>query len=102
MIKTVGPLRSRGNELILFHVLDPQEIQPKLRGPVLMEDLETGAKMEVSPDYAHHDYKSKMTAHLEDLKSRAAGAGIDYFLVDTSRPLDEALRQYLAIRAGRL
>jgi uncharacterized protein (DUF58 family) len=102
VIRTVAPLRSRGNELILFHVLDPQEIQPKLRGSVLMEDLESGQKMEVSPDYATHEYKSKMSAHLEDLKSRAAGAGIDYFLVDTSRPLDDALRQYLAIRAGRL
>lgn len=102
VIRTVAPLRSRGNELILFHVLDPQEIQPKLRGSVLMEDLESGVKMEVSPDYATHEYKSKMSAHLEDLKSRAAGAGIDYFLVDTSRPLDDALRQYLAIRAGRL
>jgi uncharacterized protein (DUF58 family) len=102
VIRTVAPLRSRGNELILFHVLDPQEIQPKLRGPVLLEDLESGAKMEVSPDYATHEYKGKMSAHLEDMKSRAAGANIDYFLVDTSRPLDEALRQYLAIRAGRL
>jgi uncharacterized protein (DUF58 family) len=102
VIRTVAPLRSRGNELILFHVLDPQEIQPKLRGSMLMEDLESGVKMEVSPDYATHEYKSKMSAHLADLKSRAAGAGIDYFLVDTSRPLDEALRQYLAIRAGRL
>ena len=67
-----------------------------------MEDLESGVKMEVSPDYAHNDYKGKMTAHLEEMKSRAAGADIDYFLVDTSRPLDAALRQYLAIRAGRL
>jgi hypothetical protein len=36
------------------------------------------------------------------LKSRAQGAGLDYFLVDTSRPLDEALREYLAIRRGKL
>ena len=102
VIRTVAPLRSRGNELILFHVLDPQEIQPKVKGSVLMEDLESGVKMEVSQDYANHEYKGKMSAHLADLKSRAAGADIDYFLVDTSRPLDEALRQYLAIRAGRL
>jgi len=102
VIRTVAPLRARGNELILFHVLDPQEIQPKLKGSMLMEDLESGVKMEVSPDYATHEYKNKMSAHLEELKSRAAGADIDYFLVDTSHPLDEALRQYLAIRAGRL
>ncbi len=102
VIKTVLPLRARGNEVVLFHVLDPEEIHPKLRGPVLFEDLESGVKMEVSPDYASREYKGKMSAHLEDIKSRAAGAGLDYFLADTSRPLDAALREYLAIRTGRL
>ena len=43
-----------------------------------------------------------MDAHIEDLKTRAKAAGIDYFLIDTSRPLDEALREYLAIRRGKL
>jgi len=102
VIKTVLPMRARGNEVVLFHVLDPEEIHPKLRGPVLFEDLESGVKMEVSPDYANREYKGKMSAHLADIKSRAAGAGLDYFLADTSRPLDAALREYLAIRTGRL
>jgi len=102
VIKNVSPLRSRGNELVLFHVLDPEEIQPKLKGSVLLEDLETGAKMQVSADYAKREYKDKMSAHLADIKDRAIAAGIDYFLCDTSKPLDAALRQYLAIRTGRL
>src|SRR5689334_7069547 len=41
VIKAMEPLRFRGNELILFHVLDPQEIQPKLKEPVLLVDMET-------------------------------------------------------------
>jgi len=98
IIKTVEPLRFRGNELVLFHILDPEEIRPKLRHPVLLEDLETGDTLEVSPDYTAHEYREKVDAHLEDLKTRAKGAGIDYFLTDTSRPLDAALREYLAIR----
>ena len=98
IIKTVEPLRYRGNELVLFHVLDPDEIRPKLRQPVLLEDLETGDTLEVSPDYTTHEYRHKIDDHLEDLKTRAKGAGIDYFLIDTSRPLDAALREYLAIR----
>jgi uncharacterized protein (DUF58 family) len=102
IVKTVEPLRFRGNELVLFQVLDPEEMRPKLRHPVLLEDLETGEAMEVSPDYAHHEYRDKIDAHLEDLKSRARGAGIDYFLIDTSRPLDAALREYLAIRKGKM
>ena len=98
IIKTVEPLRYRGNEVVLFQVLDPEEIRPKLREPVLLEDLETGDTLEVSPDYAAHEYRDKLDAHLEDLKTRARAAGLDYFLLDTSRPLDGALREYLAIR----
>ncbi len=102
IIQTVQPLRYRGNELVLFHVLDPDEIRPKLKGPVLLEDLESGDAMEVSPDYTKHEYPAKIDAHIEDLKTRAQAAGIDYFLVDTSRPLDAALREYLAVRKGKM
>jgi uncharacterized protein (DUF58 family) len=102
IVQTVEPLRYRGNDLILFHVLDPEEIHPRLRHPALLEDLETGEAMEVSPDYVSHEYRSKVDAHLEDLRTRAKGAGIDYFLIDTSRPLDAALREYLAIRKGKM
>ncbi|HEY1758733.1 MAG TPA: DUF58 domain-containing protein [Bryobacteraceae bacterium] len=102
VIEMVSPLRYRGNEVVLFHLLDPEEIRPKLKHPVMLEDLETGEMMEVTPDYAAHEYRDKMTAHLADIDSRAKGAGMDYFLVDTSRPLDAALREYLALRTGRL
>jgi uncharacterized protein (DUF58 family) len=102
IIKTIAPLRYHGNELVLFHVLDPDEIRPKLRDPVLLEDLESGATLEVSPDYATHEYPGKIDAHVEDLRTKAQGAGLDYFLIDTSRPLDNALREYLAIRKGRM
>jgi uncharacterized protein (DUF58 family) len=102
IIKTVEPLRFRGTELILFHLLDPEELRPKLNHPVLLEDLETGETLEVSPDYAAHEYPAKIQAHVEDIKTRAQAAGIDYFLIDTSRPLDDALREYLAIRKGKL
>ena len=102
IIKTIAPLRYHGNELVLFHVLDPEEIRPKFKDPVLLEDLESGATLEVSPDYATHEYPGKMDAHVEELRSKAKGAGLDYFLIDTSRPLDNALREYLAIRKGRM
>jgi hypothetical protein len=102
VIDAVSPLRFRGNEVVLFHLLDPEEIRPKLKHPVMLEDLESGETMEVTPDYAAHEYRDKMQAHLEDIETRTKGAGMDYFLVDTSRPLDGALREYLALRTGRL
>jgi hypothetical protein len=69
---------------------------------VLLEDMESGATLEVSPEYAAKEYPGKMDAHLEELKSKAKGAGLDYFLIDTSRPLDAALREYLGVRGGRM
>jgi uncharacterized protein (DUF58 family) len=92
-----------GNEVILFHMLDPQEIKPKFREPVLLFDLEeTHKSLEVSPEYVRNEYRRKMDAHIETLASKARGAGMDYFLMDTGRPLDEGLREYLQVRKGRL
>jgi hypothetical protein len=42
-----------------------------------------------------------MAAHIAELGERTRGAGMDYFLLETDRPLDAALREYLAIRHGR-
>ncbi|HTX36327.1 MAG TPA: DUF58 domain-containing protein [Bryobacteraceae bacterium] len=103
IVKTVEPLRFKGNEVILFHVLDPQEIKPKFREPVLLVDMENSHQaLEVSPEYARNEYRRRIGEHIEELRSKARSAGLDYFLIDTGRPLDEGLREYLAIRRGRL
>jgi len=102
VIRTVQPLRFKGNELILFHVLDRQEIQPVLREPSLLVDMETQEAIEVSPDYAKHEYRTRVEAHIDALRTKAKAAGIDYFLLRTDRPLDDALREYLTIRQGRM
>ena len=103
IIRTVEPLRYKGNEVILFHILDPQEIAPKFREPMLLVDMEDrAASLEVSPEYARHDYRRKIDAHVEALSSKTKSAGMDYFLMNTSRPLDEGLREYLFIRQGRM
>src|SRR5690349_454182 len=101
IVRTVEPLRFKGNEVILFHMLDPQEIKPKFREPLLLEDMETQTKMEVSPEYAHNEYRRRIDQHIESLRDQAKRAGLDYFLMNTSRPLDEGLREYLAVRQGR-
>ncbi len=101
VIKAVDPLRSHGNELILFHVLDPQEIRPTMKEPMLVLDMETNDAMEVTPDYVRTEYRQKIDAHIEGLRTEARRNGIDYFLLDTSKPLDEALREFLTIRRRR-
>lgn len=102
IVNTVAPLRYKGSDVLLFHVLDPQEVRPRLDGPRILIDMETGREIEVSPEYAANKYREKIDAHLEALRSQAEGAGLSYHLLETDKPLDEALRGYLSIRQGRL
>jgi uncharacterized protein (DUF58 family) len=98
IVKNIAPLRFHGNEVILFHILDPEEIRPVMKGPAILVDLETEQKLEVIPDYTKTSYRAKIDAHIEKLRTRTRDAVMDYQLLVTSQPLDLALREYLALR----
>jgi uncharacterized protein (DUF58 family) len=98
IVHAIEPLRFHGNDVVLFHILDPEEIRPVLKGPSLLVDLETDQQIEVIPEYTKTTYRAKMDAHIEQLRSRTRGAGMDYRLLVTDQPLDEALREYLSLR----
>jgi uncharacterized protein (DUF58 family) len=98
IVHAIEPLRFHGNDVVLFHILDPEEIRPVLKGPSLLVDLETDQQIEVIPEYTKTTYRAKMEAHIEQLRSRTRGAGMDYRLLATDQPLDEALREYLSLR----
>jgi uncharacterized protein (DUF58 family) len=101
IIRTIEPLRYHGNEVVLFHVLDPKDVRPALNGPSILVDLETQEHIEVTPDYVKKEYREKIQAHLTDLRDRTQAAGMGYCLLMTDRPLDAALREYLTLRGGR-
>src|SRR5579863_7440591 len=101
VIRTIEPLRFYGNEVVLFHVLDPEDVRPKLNGQSLLVDMETQQELKVTPDYAKKEYREKIDTHLADLRDRAQGAGMGYCLLMTDRPLDAALREYLTLRGAR-
>lgn len=101
VIPAVAPLRYRGNEVILFHLLDPQELKPRFGQPVLLIDMETNDSLEVAPEYARTQYESKISAHIEAMKKESQKEGLDYFLINTAQPLDAALREYFNMRHRR-
>lgn len=102
IIRTMEPLRFRGNELVLFHLLDPMELSPELSGPVMLLDMETEEPVETTPEYARREYRDRIGAHIDELRAKSQAAGIDYFFVRTDCPLDAALREYFAIRKRRV
>jgi uncharacterized protein (DUF58 family) len=101
VLRAIEPLRFHGNEVVLFHILDPNEIRPELGTSTVLVDLETRARIEVTAEYASGEYSNRMAQHIEQLRDGAQRAGMSYQLLVTDRPLDDALREYLTLRQGR-
>jgi uncharacterized protein (DUF58 family) len=101
VLKAVRPLAYHGQDLAFFHILDPAELQPSFSESTLLEDMETGDQLEVSPEYARKEYGKRIREHSEAMKRKAQDVGADYVLLKTSEPLDLALREYLLFRQRR-
>ena len=98
VLKAVGPLRARGHDVIVFQVMDPTELEFPFEEPSGFEDLETNEQIPVIPAKLRDEYKRLVQEHLQALRDRFTGSRIDYSLLDTSKPLDLALFQYLLAR----
>ena len=98
VLDAIAPLRFRGNELIVFHVLDPAEIEFPFEDAAAFADLESGEELPVVPQAFGDRYRALVRTHVEQLARRFSESRIDYTLLDTSRPLDHALFRYLTSR----
>ena len=99
VLSAVAGLSHRGNDLIVFHLLDPAELRLPEGQPAMYEDLEGGESIPVVPEEARSRYVELVNGHIAEL-SRVLGENrVDYVQVDTSQPLDQALCGYLARRA---
>ena len=101
MLDAVRPLAFQGQDVILFHVLDPQEMTPSFDESTLLEDMETGQAIEVSPQDMQQQYPARMQAHIQMMRETAAKAGVDYVLLNTGDSLEVPLRNYLLFRQKR-
>lgn len=91
-------IRVRGHDVIALHVLDPLERDLALTDPTILEDLETGERMPVTPR-GRADYQDLMDAHVDALTRSLGDRRIDYDCFVTDRPLDDMLWRYLSNRA---
>ena len=101
LLKGVQPLAWQGQDVILFQLLDPEELDPQLRESAMFEDMETQETMEVSPIFMRSRYRERIDAHVDALKRAAVGVGADHTLVNIAAPLNEALKDYLTFRQRR-
>jgi uncharacterized protein (DUF58 family) len=99
IISALQHLRFKGNDVIVFHVLDKNELDFEFTEPVLLEDSETDEQIHVMPDVLGEGYRNTIRAHIDQLRDGAARDRIDYELLTTDKPLDFALFSFLAKRA---
>jgi len=98
IVDAVLNLRYRGHDVIVYQVLDPAEIEFDFDDSATYEDLETGASVPVVPSRMREEYKRMMAEHLAEIADLMIKNQIDYGLMRTDQPLDEALFKYLTIR----
>jgi len=91
-------LAFRGNDVIVFHVLDPAELRFDFDKHAQFIDMETGEKMHVIPDFLRQEYLKLIRNQIADFEMECQKDRMDYALLDTSEPLDKALFKYLARR----
>ena len=101
LLDNVRPLAMQGQDVVLFHLLDPEELNPKIKESTLYEDMETGHSIEVSPVYMNKEYHERIQAHIAGIQKAASGMNADHVLINTSDPLDKALHSYLTFREKR-
>jgi uncharacterized protein (DUF58 family) len=99
VLDAIKPLGFLGNDLIVFHVLDPAELDFSYDDPSAFEDLESGEQIPVVPESLGDQYRSLIREHIAALGTKFSEHRIDYTVLNTAEPLDHALFSYLASRA---
>ncbi len=100
MIKAIRLLRHRRHELVLFHVLDPDEIEFPFERLTVFRDLEGPARLLVDPRSIREQYRLHFDAFLSEIKTECAGHGIDYRLARTDEAPAGLLSSWLSYRAA--
>jgi uncharacterized protein (DUF58 family) len=99
ILKGLRQFRFKGNDVIVFHLMDPAERDLPFDGNILFEDLEA-ANLQVitDPRVIRTTYQQVVTEYIADMRKQCHDNAIDYQLISTATPLDQALASYLSWR----
>lgn len=98
VLEAIKPLRARGHDLIVFHLLDPTELEFPFDEATNFEELETGDRVPVVPEALRERYRTLVREHTETLAKKFTENRVDYALLNTGMPLDHALFKFLSAR----
>jgi hypothetical protein len=102
LLRALQHFRHRRHEVLLFHILAPEEIEFPFKKWTQFRNLEVmGQKMLVDPNQLRKMYLSNFQRFCKELREAAGRAQVDYHLLRTDEPVDRALGVYLTRRQQR-
>jgi len=101
-LKGLRWLRQRGHDVMVFHILDDDELEFPFTGPTRFEGLESDEFLNCNPRALRDAYLEALGSYLDRLRRECAKQVVDYALIRTSDPLDAALARYLSHRMATM
>ncbi|MCE9527883.1 MAG: DUF58 domain-containing protein [Planctomycetales bacterium] len=92
----------RRHDVVLLHVLDPAELDFPFQRPTQFQGLEDFPDVMTDPQSLRRAYLKELGIFQQKLREGCRTMNMDYELMRTDRPLDAALRSFLAGRMARL
>lgn len=93
-------LRHRGHDVLVFHVLDDEELDFNYSGTTRFEGLEETGDLTCDPRALRDGYLRAMQVYLDEVRRECARNKVDYQVIRTSEHLDAALAKFLSKRLG--
>ena len=98
VLEGIQHLRFGGNEVVVFHLMDPHELEFPFTGQVEFDGLEGMAKIQTRPAEIRRSYLREVEMFRQRLREGCERNNCHYTLVNTAQPLHEVLSAYLAFR----
>ena len=95
VVKALAHFRKQHHDVIVFHTLDPMELDLSFKRGGEFEDMETGARLVVDPRAVIDEYRRVFADFLEQYRRPCAEMNVDYRVVNTGHALDDFIRAYL-------
>ena len=100
VVRSLKHLRHRRNEVIVFHVLDPTELEFPFEDYTVFEDMEIPDEVQTDPQLLRDAYLDEFFRFVRTIQRGCREAGIDYCQANTAEPFDQCLGAYLAKRGA--
>jgi uncharacterized protein (DUF58 family) len=95
-------LRFNGHDVVVFHTLDPHELEFPFKGAWCFEGLEEEEPLTTQADRIRDEYLTSFNEYIKSLREGCVASQIDYTTVNTSLPLDDILSEFIVKRQAML